>query len=89
MGSMIPDENYMSSIEFGKKLESEDIVCVLAQALAEEALGSDYKLVNKKNFIRQRYIDLAADLIMKLERHHLIITHKNEEIDEETDDKTE
>ena len=82
---MIPDENYMSSTDFDKGLKSEDIVCVLAQALAEEALGSDYRLVNKKNFIRQRYIDLANDLIKKLERHHLIITHENEE----TDDKEE
>ena len=89
MSNMIPDENYMSSIEFDKGLKSEDIVCVLAQALAEEALGLDYRLVNKKNFIRQRYIDLAIDLIKKLERHNLIIIHENEETDEETDDKTE
>ena len=53
------------------------IECVLAQALADESMGQGYNIVNKKDFIRHKYIELAKDLIAKLERHDLNIIHKN------------
>lgn len=73
------DFGHMTSIEFSKLYKEDDVVCVLAQALAEESLGRGYNIVNKSTFIRQKYIDLAEDLIEKLEKHNLIITHTNTE----------
>lgn len=70
-------QDYMSSTEFDKRIQNDDEVCVLAQALAEETMGTGYILSYKKDFIRQRYIDLANDLIKKLDKHNLIIIHKN------------
>jgi len=66
---------YMTSMEFKELYNNDDIVCVLAQALAEEAMGQGYNIADRKDFIRQKYIDLAEDLIEKLEKHNLIITH--------------
>lgn len=73
--------NYISSSEFEKRCSEDDEVCVLAQALAEDAMGTGYKLSHKKEFIRQRYIDLAEDLIKKLKNHNLIIVHKSKNED--------
>lgn len=70
---------YMTSMEFKTLYDKDDIVCVLAQALAEEAMGQGYNIIDKKDFIRQKYVDLATDLIEKLEKHNLIITQKKTE----------
>ena len=67
----------MTSAEFSKLYGEDDVVCVLAHALAEESLGSGYNIVNKTEFIRHRYVELAKDLIEKLEKHDLVITHTN------------
>jgi len=80
-------QDFMTSSEFEKRLAADDEVCVLAQALADEAMGQGYNLSYKKEFIRQRYVDLATDLIKKLQKHNLILTHKNKS--EDTNDKKE
>lgn len=70
-------QDFITSTEFDKRFQADDEICVLAQALADEAMGAGYNLSYKKDFIRQRYMDLAKDLIKKLNRHNLIIVHKN------------
>jgi len=78
-------QDCITSTEFDKKLQEDDEICVLAQALADEAMGQGYNLSYKKDFIRQRYIDLAEDLKRKLLKHNLIIVHKNKnEVTSET-----
>ena len=76
----------MTSIEFEQRHQDEDEICVLAQALAEDAMGEGYRLSHKKEFIRQRYVDLASDLIEKLKKHGLKIVHINK--NEEENDKS-
>jgi hypothetical protein len=71
--------HYITSAEFERRYEERDEICVLAQGLADDAMGKGYRLSHKKEFIRQRYVDLATDLIEKLKRHGLKIVHINEE----------
>lgn len=80
-------QDCITSTEFDKRIQQDDEICVLAQALADEAMGAGYNLSYKKDFIRQRYMDLAKDLIKKLDKHNLIIIHKNKS--EVSSDKTE
>jgi len=70
-------QDYISSTDFVRRYQEDDEICVLAQALVEEAMGVGYNLAYKKDFIRQRYVDLAEDLIKKLDKHNLTIVHKN------------
>jgi len=70
-------ENYigMSGIDFRKKLEENDEICVLANALLKESVYSVTDLVNAKEQIRIKFIEEAIRLIKNLEEHSLQIVH--------------
>ena len=70
-------ENYigMSGIDFRKKLEENDEICVLANALLKESVYSVTDLVNAKEQIRIKFIEEAIRLIKNLEEHNLKIIY--------------
>ena len=65
----------MSGIDFRKKLEENDEICVLANALLKESVYSVTDLVNAKEQIRIKFIEEAIRLIKNLEEHSLRIVH--------------
>jgi len=65
----------MSGIDFRKKLEENDEICVLANALLKESVYSVTDLVNAKEQIRIKFIEEAIRLIKNLEEHSLQIVH--------------
>lgn len=67
----------MSGIDFRKKFEENDEICVLANALLKESAYSVTDLGNAKEQIRIKFIEEAIRLIKNLEEHNLIIIHKD------------
>jgi len=65
----------MSGIDFRKKLEENDEICVLANALLKESVYSVTDLVNAKEQIRIKFIEEAIRLIKNLEEHNLKIIY--------------
>lgn len=65
---------YISASEFENRCNRGDVVCILAQLLADDALGN-YNLSHKSNTVRQKYIDMAETLIRKLNKRNLTIIY--------------
>ena len=65
----------MSGLDFRKKLEENDEICVLANALLKESVYSVTDLGNAKEQIRIKFIEEAIRLIKNLEEHNLKIIH--------------
>ena len=70
------DDIYMSRPEFIKKLKNDDVLCVVAQALAFDRMGNDFDICNKTVPILHRYLENADNLIELLKKHNLVITHQ-------------
>lgn len=66
-------EHILTSEEFKKRYDDEDIVCLLAQMLAHDSFGKGFDLSHKKPVIILRFIQRAEELIAKLNKHNLEI----------------
>lgn len=71
--------DYISPSEFERLCREGNVICILAQSLADEAMGEGYKLSHRTDFIRQRYVDLAQSFMNKLSKRNLTIIYTNKD----------
>lgn len=74
----------ITTLEFKKRYDDGDIVCLLAQMLAHDSFGKGFDLSYKKPVIIVRFIQRAEELIAKLDKHNLeIIKRKDSQNEQE------
>jgi hypothetical protein len=68
----------ITASDFKKRYDNEDIVCLLAQMLAQNSFGVGFDLSHKKPVIIIRFIQRAEELIAKLDKHNLEIIKRKD-----------
>lgn len=65
----------ITTLEFQKKYNGGDIICILAQQMAEDTFGQTFNLAYKKPTTIIRFMHRAEEMIEKLKKHDLEIVH--------------
>ncbi len=72
---MIPYD--ITTLDFKRKCDEGDIVCLLAQMLAQDMFGKRFDLRYKKPIVILQFMQKAEELIIKLNEYDLQIVRKD------------